>query len=162
MTGAAYAVRMAVIFAAAVVFLGFSFLPIAAITSQGESWIVPGVLFHNSINHHSGFSEFIDGLFALVFCSGCMGSLILLSLLPAILTVVIAIWMYNDAKSRGDSNAVVWAILGLLFNVIGLVIYLVVRGSTPRPPVAPTGFAPVPPTPEPVQELPKSDTPPHV
>lgn len=147
MSGPAYAVRMAVIFAAAVVFLGISFLPVAALTSQGDSWIAPGVMFHRSIHHHSDFSDFIDGLFAAAFCSGCMGVLILISLLPVIFTIVISIWMYNDARRRGDPNAVVWAILGLMFNVVGWLIYLVVRGSAPPPAVA-------------VQEAPKSDTPP--
>ena len=140
---------MAVILAAAVVFLGISFVPVVAITSIDDSWIFPGVMFHDSMYHHSGFSEFIDGCFGLLFCSGCMGALILLSLLPMIFTVLIAIWMYNDARSRGDSNAIVWAILGLLFNLVGLLIYLVVRESAPRPVVA-------------VQEQPKSDNPPPI
>ncbi|HUF18010.1 MAG TPA: hypothetical protein VMS12_08215 [Thermoanaerobaculia bacterium] len=132
MTGSAYIVRMAVIFGAALVFLGTSFLPIAAINSHGSSWNGHGTVLHRTFHHNSGFSEFIDGLFALFFCSSCMGVLVVLSLLPVLISVLIAIWMYNDARRRGDPNAVVWALLGLIFNVVGWLIYLIVRGNGNR------------------------------
>lgn len=151
MPGFAYLVRMVVILAAAVVFLGTSFLPLAAITSEAGSWIGPG-LIHSSFHHHSGFSEFVDGVFALLFCAGCLGAIVMISLLPVFFTVLIAIWMYNDAKSRGDSNAVAWALLGLIFNVIALVLYLIVRNSA-QPAGTPVA-SPAPPQTSPVQPPP--------
>ena len=151
MPGFAYLVRMVVILAAAVVFLGTSFLPLAAITSEAGSWIGPG-LIHSSFHHHSGFSEFVDGVFALLFCAGCLEAIVMISLLPVFFTVLIAIWMYNDAKSRGDSNAVAWALLGLIFNVIALVLYLIVRNSA-QPAGTPVA-SPAPPQTSPVQPPP--------
>ena len=43
-----------------------------------------------------------------------------------IIAILICIWVYKDAKSRG-MNAVVWLIITILFGIIGLIIYLVVR-----------------------------------
>jgi len=41
--------------------------------------------------------------------------------------VAMIIWVYKDSKARGDQNAVLWIVLLLFTNIIGLVIYLVVR-----------------------------------
>ncbi len=148
MSGPAYAVRMAVIFGATLIFIGTSFLPIAAINSQRSGWSAPEALLHRTYHDNSGFSEFIDGLFAMAFCSSCVGVLVVISFLPVLISVLLAIWMYRDAQLRGDPNAVVWALLGLMFNVIGWLIYLIVRGSGPQPPPAA------------VQPPPRSDIPP--
>lgn len=162
MPGSAYLVRMIVVLAAAVVFFGTSFLPLAAITAETRGWIGPG-LIHSTYHHHSNFGDFVDGVFALLFCAGCMGAIVMFSLLPVIFTVLIAIWMYNDAKSRGDSNAVAWALLGLIFNIIALVLYLIVRNSA-RPAPYPAAAAPpvsAPPVePPPRTEPPTGDNPP--
>lgn len=40
--------------------------------------------------------------------------------------LLIAIWVYKDAKKR-DMNAAVWLLIVLLTNCIGCIIYLVVR-----------------------------------
>ena len=73
-----------------------------------------------------------------------------------IFTVLIAIWMYNDAKRRGDSNAVAWALLGLIFNVVALVLYLIVRNSAQ--PAASVGSPSVH---TPAVQTPPVQTPPH-
>ena len=39
---------------------------------------------------------------------------------------LIAYFVYNDAQKRG-MNAVVWAIVGFLFGLIGVIIYLIAR-----------------------------------
>ena len=56
-----------------------------------------------------------------------------LLLLPIILTIVffvvgllLAIWVYKDAKKR-DMNAAVWLLIVLVTGCIGCIIYLVVR-----------------------------------
>ena len=53
-------------------------------------------------------------------------------LLPAIIWIVLAVWVYKDAESRGDSNAVLWLIVVLILGIIGLIIYLVVRKDKPQ------------------------------
>ncbi len=69
-----------------------------------------------------------------------------------IIFLLIAIWVYRDAESRGMSG-VLWLILVLLFGLIGLIIYLVVRHDKVPPMTQPyygqPGWAPPPPGPAP-------------
>ena len=60
----------------------------------------------------------------------------LFCLIPIILIVIgilLAIWVYKDAESRG-MNGVLWLIVVLIAGIIGLIIYLVVRGDHPKRP----------------------------
>ena len=43
-----------------------------------------------------------------------------------VIAILIAIWVYKDAKKR-DMNATVWLLIVLLTGCIGCIIYLVVR-----------------------------------
>ena len=43
-----------------------------------------------------------------------------------IIWVLVAVWVYKDAESRGASG-VLWLIIVILLGIIGLIIYLVVR-----------------------------------
>ena len=43
-----------------------------------------------------------------------------------IIGIVLAIWVYKDAESRG-MNGALWLIIVILTGIIGLIIYLVVR-----------------------------------
>ncbi|MBS7248444.1 MAG: PLDc N-terminal domain-containing protein [Candidatus Jordarchaeales archaeon] len=43
-----------------------------------------------------------------------------------ILDIVIAVWVYRDAKRRG-MEAALWLLIVLLTGLIGLIIYLIVR-----------------------------------
>ena len=43
-----------------------------------------------------------------------------------IVGLLLAIWVYKDAKKR-DMNAAVWLLIILLTNCVGCIIYLVVR-----------------------------------
>jgi len=43
-----------------------------------------------------------------------------------IISIAIAVWVYNDAKKR-DMNAAVWLLIVLFTNCIGCIIYLIVR-----------------------------------
>ncbi|MBS7251343.1 MAG: hypothetical protein KIH08_12275 [Candidatus Freyarchaeota archaeon] len=43
-----------------------------------------------------------------------------------IIAIVLAIWVYRDAESRGENGAL-WLIIVLLLGLIGLIIYLIVR-----------------------------------
>lgn len=45
-----------------------------------------------------------------------------------IVWILVAIWVYRDAKKRGK-NKVLWLIIVILIGIIGLIIWLVVRGD---------------------------------
>ena len=66
-------------------------------------------------------------------CGVCAGVALLVPLVVLVTSVIIAVWAYRDAEDRGDRNAVLWAIIGFVFNVVGLLIYLLAR----RPPTLP-------------------------
>ncbi|NVM17167.1 MAG: PLDc N-terminal domain-containing protein [Candidatus Lokiarchaeota archaeon] len=52
--------------------------------------------------------------------------MIILVVVYYIIGLLIAIWVYRDAKKR-DMNAAVWLLIVLLTGCIGCIIYLVVR-----------------------------------
>ncbi|KXA96868.1 hypothetical protein AKJ37_04245 [candidate division MSBL1 archaeon SCGC-AAA259I09] len=69
-------------------------------------------------------------LIALLFFLGiaftvATGGLALLLILPVV-GILLCIWVYKDAKARGE-EAVLWLIVVLITNVVGLIIWLVVR-----------------------------------
>ena len=47
-------------------------------------------------------------------------------LIPFIIGILIAIWVYKDAEKRGSSG-VLWLIIVIFLGIIGLIIWLVVR-----------------------------------
>jgi hypothetical protein len=54
-----------------------------------------------------------------------------LSILPLLLLgvwIVVMVWVFRDAESRG-MNGLLWALLIFVGNVIGLIIYLIVRNE---------------------------------
>jgi len=67
-----------------------------------------------------------------------------------IIAILIMIWVYKDAESRGMSG-VLWLIICLILGLIGLIIYLVVRKpkvTAPPPyPMAPPPAYGAPPQP---------------
>lgn len=52
----------------------------------------------------------------------------ILSLALLIIWIVVIVWVYRDAERRG-MNGVLWALLVLIGNLIGLIIYLIVRSE---------------------------------
>jgi len=69
----------------------------------------------------------------MLFTIDPFGALGFLMLIPIILAVVffvvallLAVWVYKDAKKR-DMNAAVWLLIVLVTGCIGCIIYLVVR-----------------------------------
>lgn len=58
----------------------------------------------------------------------CGGATIFLFILPIIIAIAIGVWLYKDAEKRGKSGAL-WLIIGLIANIIGLIIWLIVRPS---------------------------------
>jgi hypothetical protein len=58
-------------------------------------------------------------------------SMSLLSLAFLIIWIFVIIWVYRDAERRG-MNGVLWALLVFIGNLVGLLIYLIVRSDAPR------------------------------
>ena len=58
--------------------------------------------------------------------AGMMTIIIVLLVVWFVVSLLIAIWVYKDAKSR-DMNAAVWLLIVLVTGCIGCIIYLVVR-----------------------------------
>ena len=54
------------------------------------------------------------------------GTICLIFLIPIIIGIVLAIWVYKDAEKRGSSG-VLWLLIVLVTGIIGLIIWLVVR-----------------------------------
>jgi len=48
------------------------------------------------------------------------------SIIWFIIWLLIGLWAYKDAKSRGDEHAILWFLVVFLLGLIGLIIYLVV------------------------------------
>jgi thiol:disulfide interchange protein len=73
-------------------------------------------------------------------CAMCGGVGLVFFLIPLALSAIIAWWIHRDATRSGNPNAVLWAVLGFFLNVVGLIIYLIVRpkGGAAAPPTAPT------------------------
>ncbi len=58
------------------------------------------------------------------------------------IAVGIAYWVYNDAKKRGNPNAMIWAIVGFFLGLIGLLLYVLIgrnQGTSTPPPAGPSG-----------------------
>jgi hypothetical protein len=81
-------------------------------------------------------------------CAACAAFGVVVPLILLGISIAIALWIYRDAKTRGITSAPLWAILGFLFNILGLVIYLIARKNMQPPSsVAPPGSMPPPPPP---------------
>ena len=72
-----------------------------------------------------------------------------------ILEIYICVWVYRDAKKR-NMDEVVWLIIVLIFGILGLIIYLIIRnpiepekGVQPVEVISTPSEAPIP------QEIPK-------
>lgn len=48
-----------------------------------------------------------------------------------LINILLCVWMYRDATRRDMDAPVVWVLIGLLFPILGLIIYLIVRPSRP-------------------------------
>ena len=66
------------------------------------------------------------------------GAWMMCMVVMVIISILIAVWVYRDAKSRGMSGAL-WLIIVLIAGIIGLIIYLVVRNDK-----VPEGYYPPP------------------
>jgi hypothetical protein len=58
-----------------------------------------------------------------------------------VIGILLMIWVYKDAKARGQ-NAVLWLILTFLFGIIAFIVWLIIRpkekvGEAPKLPETP-------------------------
>jgi putative component of membrane protein insertase Oxa1/YidC/SpoIIIJ protein YidD/uncharacterized membrane protein YhaH (DUF805 family) len=58
--------------------------------------------------------------------AGCVIAIIF-SIIMFGVAIAIMVWVFKDAKARGDQNAVLWLVLVFFTGIIGLIIYIVVR-----------------------------------
>lgn len=56
--------------------------------------------------------------------------MIVFMVLGLAVAILIAVWVYKDAKSRG-MDAAIWLLVVLLAGLIGLIVYLVIRKDHP-------------------------------
>jgi hypothetical protein len=80
-----------------------------------------------------------------------------------IIWLLIAIWVYRDAESRGMSG-VLWLLIVILLGLIGIIIYLVIRKDKPQyphgapyPPQQYGQYPPPPPPPPAYQQAPTQE-----
>jgi len=66
---------------------------------------------------------------------GLAGLFCLIPIVWLIIAILLCVWVYRDAESRGMSG-VLWLIVVIITGIIGLIIYLVVRKekAPPGPP----------------------------
>jgi predicted nucleic acid-binding Zn ribbon protein len=66
------------------------------------------------------------------FMGMAMATCLIFAIIWFVVWILIAIWVYKDAEKRGK-NGVLWLIIVILLGLIGLIIYLVVRGEKSAP-----------------------------
>ena len=67
--------------------------------------------------------------------AGLVGLILVIVLVFFILAILLCVWVYRDAESRGMSGAL-WLIIVLITGIIGLIIYLIVRKEKRGPAAA--------------------------
>ena len=61
-----------------------------------------------------------------------IGPLLLIMLFALAGSLFLALCVYNDARIRGNDNAVMWAVLSGFFNIVALVYIIVAVSSKPK------------------------------
>jgi RsiW-degrading membrane proteinase PrsW (M82 family) len=70
-----------------------------------------------------------------------LGTCLIVGLVILVINILLLIWVYKDAKARGQ-NAVLWLILTFFFGIVALIVWLIIRpkekvGEGPKPPEPP-------------------------
>lgn len=60
------------------------------------------------------------------FPVGMIGAFIFLPIIWLIIAILLCVWVYRDAQSRGE-NAALWLLIVLITGIIGLIIWLIIR-----------------------------------
>lgn len=64
------------------------------------------------------------------FGFGILALMISFAVIWFVVAILIAVWVYRDAEKRGENGAL-WLIIVLIAGIIGLIIWLIVRGDKP-------------------------------
>ena len=59
-----------------------------------------------------------------------MGIIIVIVIAASLFGIWLCIWTYRDAEARGENGAL-WVIILLISGLIGLIVWLIVRGDRP-------------------------------
>ena len=90
-------------------------------------WVLPFGMFHGAARAFRGSGHWFSGF-------GDWGPLgIPMFILPVALLalwVLVLIWVYRDAERRGMSG-ILWLLLVLIGNIVGLLIYAIIRSERP-------------------------------
>jgi RNA polymerase subunit RPABC4/transcription elongation factor Spt4 len=90
-------------------------------------WVLPFGMFHGAARAFRGAGPWVSGF-------GDWGPLgipmLILPIALLVLWILVLIWVYRDAERRGMSG-ILWLLLVLIGNVIGLLIYAIVRSERP-------------------------------
>ena len=65
-----------------------------------------------------------------IFFPAFIGIIILGILVASVIGIFLCIWIYRDAQARGENGAL-WVIIFLISGIIGLIVWLIVRGDRP-------------------------------
>ena len=84
------------------------------------------VFMHDFLGMHPG--DMTNGVF--VFNPGISGFIPLTIMF--FLWVAVAVWVYRDAERR-NHNGLLWGIFVFIGNIVGLIVYLILRSSSPQP-----------------------------
>jgi len=63
------------------------------------------------------------------------GFMCLIPIVWFVIAILLCIWVYRDAESRG-MNGALWLIIVLIGSIIGLIVYLIVRKEKKTPSAA--------------------------
>ena len=74
----------------------------------------------------SAYDYYYDDAAAASFFGLSMVMCVVVFLIPLIIGIVLAIWVYKDAEKRGKSGAL-WLLIVLVTGILGLIIWLVIR-----------------------------------
>ena len=75
--------------------------------------------------------------FVLEVLEKTIGPMLLIMLFSLAGSLFLALCVYNDAKARGNDNAVMWAVLSGFFNIVALVHIIVAVSSKPKAVICP-------------------------
>ena len=75
--------------------------------------------------------------FVLEVLEKTIGPMLLIMLFSLAGSLFLALCVYNDAKARGNDNAVMWAVLSGFFNIVALVYIIVAVSSKPKAVICP-------------------------
>jgi len=67
----------------------------------------------------------------ILFGLGIVALMIAIAVVWFVVAILIAVWVYRDAEKRGESGAL-WLIIVLITGIIGLIIWLIIRGDKPE------------------------------